>query len=116
MKTEFELKDDISFLPEAELRAAQDKLLSEQIRYCRENSPFYRKKLADLPGDMMVDFDSLQQLPTTSKSDLAEHNEEFFALPMEQISTSPLYGWGVYPDTEPVEWIEVKGMDGYTDV
>ena len=86
MKTEFELKDDISFLPEAELRAAQDKLLSEQIRYCRENSPFYRKKLADLPGDMVVDFDSLQQLPTTSKSDLAEHNEEFFALPMEQIS------------------------------
>lgn len=86
MKTKFELKDDISFLPEAELRAAQDQLLNEQIRYCRENSTFYRKLLADFPADMKVDYDSLQKLPTTSKSDLAEHNEDFFALPMRDIA------------------------------
>ena len=47
---------------------------------------------------------------------LATAEATYMKLPMEQISTSPLYGWGVYPDAEPVEWIEVKGMDGYTDV
>lgn len=87
MKTKFELDDDISFLPRAEIAKIQNRLLAEQIRYCRTQSPFYRKHLADHgPADRDFDMDSLQELPTTSKQDLAEHNEEFFALPMEEIS------------------------------
>ncbi|MBE6406978.1 MAG: phenylacetate--CoA ligase [Lentisphaerae bacterium] len=86
MKTKFELKDDISFLPAAEIRKEQDCLLAEHIRYCRENSPFYRKRFAGFDPDKVFDYDSLQELPTTSKSDLAEHNEEFFAVPEEQIA------------------------------
>ena len=79
MKTKFELKDDIGFASREEIRKLQDRLLAEQIRYCRAHSPFYRERLAALP-DRDFDFDSLQELPTTSKRDLAEHNDAFFAV------------------------------------
>ena len=79
MKTKFELKDDIGFASREEIRKLQDRLLAEQIRYCRAYSPFYRERLAALP-DRDFDFDSLQELPTTSKRDLAEHNDAFFAV------------------------------------
>ena len=85
MKKRFELADDLSFSPRGEIRRMQDKLLAEHIRYCRANSPFYRGKLAACP-EKDYDFDSLQELPTTSKRDLAEHNEAFFAVPTNEIS------------------------------
>ena len=49
MKNSFDLCDDVSGLPRSEIRKLQDKLLAEQIRYCRANSPFYRRSLAGLP-------------------------------------------------------------------
>ncbi|MBP5531028.1 MAG: AMP-binding protein [Lentisphaeria bacterium] len=80
MKDSFNLCDDVSGLPRSEIGKLQDKLLAEQIRYCRANSPFYRRHLAAFP-DRDCDFESLQELPTTSKRDLAESNEDFFAVP-----------------------------------
>ena len=85
MKTYFDLNEDHSLASREEVRALQNRLLAEHIRYCRANSPFYRKKLAAFP-DRDYDFESLQDLPVTTKSDLAEHNEEFFAVPMRDIS------------------------------
>lgn len=86
MKTRFELVDDISFLSPEEIRKEQNRLLAEHIRYCRTNSPFYRKRFAAFDPEKIFDYDSLQELPTTGKSDLAENNEEFFAVPEEQIA------------------------------
>ena len=85
MKTRFDLKDDISLHSKAEITALQNRLLAEHIRYCRANSPFYRRTLAAFP-DRDYDFDSLQELPVTTKRDLAEHNDDFFALPMRNIA------------------------------
>ena len=85
MKTFFDLKDDRSLSSRDEVRALQNRLLAEHIRYCRANSPFYRRKLAAFP-DRDYDFDLLQELPVTTKSDLAEHNDEFFAVPMRDIA------------------------------
>jgi len=85
MKKRFELSDDRSLSSREEVRRLQDRLLAEQIRYCRNNSPFYREKLAAFP-DRDYDFDTLQELPTTSKRDLAEHNEAFFAVPAPEIA------------------------------
>ena len=85
MKKHFELEMDHAFAPENEVRAMQDALLDEQIRYCMENSPYYRKLLKDMP-QRKWDFESLADIPTTSKSDLALHNEEFFAVDMRDIS------------------------------
>ena len=61
MKKHFELSDDRSFSSREEVRRLQDRLLAEQIRYCRNNSPFYREKLAAFP-DRDHDFDTLQEL------------------------------------------------------
>ena len=85
MKKHFELSEDRSFATREEVRNLQDRLLAEQIRYCRINSPFYRDRLAGFP-DREYDFDSLRELPTTSKQDLAEHNGEFFAVPATGIA------------------------------
>ena len=80
MKKRFDLCDDASGKPAAEIRKLQDALLAEQIRYCRANSPFYRRLLAAFP-ERDYDFDFLRELPTTSKRDLAESNDDFFAVP-----------------------------------
>ena len=85
MKKSFELCDDFSGAPRAEIVKMQNALLAEQIRYCRANSPFYRRHLAALP-ERDCDFDFLRELPTTSKKDLAEFNEEFFAVPKPEIA------------------------------
>ena len=85
MKKQFNLTDDYSMHSKQEIRQLQNKLLAEQIRYCRANSPFYRRKFASFP-DRDYDFDLLQELPVTAKNDIAEHNEEFFAVPMREIS------------------------------
>ena len=80
MKKTFDLSDDRSFSSRDEVRRLQDRLLAEHLRYCRSRSPFYRERFASFP-DRDYDFDSLQELPTTSKRDLAEYNEAFFAVP-----------------------------------
>lgn len=85
MKTRFELEDDISRLPGEEIRRIQDRLLAEHVRYCRARSPFYRRLLEKLP-DRDFDFDSLRELPVTTKHDLAEHNAEFFAVPDNEVA------------------------------
>ena len=85
MRKTFNLSDDQSFSSRDEVRRLQDRLLAEHLRYCRNSSPFYRKLFAAFP-DRDYDFDSLQELPTTSKRDLAEHNDAFFAVPGSEIS------------------------------
>ena len=85
MKKTFNLSDDQSFSSRDEVRRLQDRLLTEHLRYCRSNSPFYRQLFAAFP-DRDYDFDTLQELPTTSKRDLAEHNDAFFAVPDSEIS------------------------------
>ena len=85
MKHRFDLCDDISARPKSEIRTVQNRLLAEQIRYCRAASPFYRKRLAPFP-DREYDYDSLQELPTTSKRDLAEFNDDFFAVPPSEVA------------------------------
>ena len=85
MKKHFVLDGDASMRSAAEVRKLQNALLAEHIRYCRANSPFYRKLLAAFP-ERDYDFDALRELPTTSKRDLAEHNDEFFAVPPPQVA------------------------------
>jgi len=85
MRTRFDLKNDISLHSRAEIAAVQDRLLAQQIRYCRTHSPFYRKKFAGFP-DRDYDFELLRELPTTAKSDIARHNDEFLAVPMREIA------------------------------
>ena len=81
----FDVHSKLDFAEPAVIRAEQTRLLNEQLEYCRRNSPYYRRLLAKFPAKE-ISLASLAELPTTSKADLAEHNEEFTALPADRIS------------------------------
>ena len=49
MKKFFKLTDDYSLHSRQEVQMLQNTLLAEQVRYSRENSPFYRKKFTAFP-------------------------------------------------------------------
>lgn len=55
--------------------------LNCQLEYLRQHSPYYRRKFAQLSfvGEL-TDVAQLEQLPLTTKNDLAEHNAEFRAV------------------------------------
>ena len=68
------------------IRSIQEKLLVEHLKYCQENSPFYRKlfkKQKINPGK--INFDNLCQLPFTDKSEIEKSNDEFFAVGQARI-------------------------------
>ena len=81
----FDVHSRLDFAEPSAIRAEQTRLLNEQLAYCRRNSPFYRRILADFP-DKPLTLESLAELPTTSKADLALRNDEFTALPPDRIS------------------------------
>ena len=81
----FDVHGQLDFAAPEAIRAEQTRLLNEHIDYCRKNSPYYRKLLRDLPEKPLALAD-LADLPTTGKADLAEHNDEFVALPREGIA------------------------------
>ena len=74
---------DIGFLPLEEQRCIQTARLREHVRYCYENSPFYRAR-NDCPAD--VSLDTLAQIPLTDKAAFAERNAEFLAAPRAEIA------------------------------
>ena len=84
MKSEFDQLPDFGFASAEEIKETQLRLFNEHVRYCRQRSPYYRRLLADYP-DQDFTWETLRDLPTTGKSQLAEHNEEFLAVPREEI-------------------------------
>lgn len=75
MTDQFDADDRLAFCAPSEIRRVQERLLNSHIAYCRERSAYYR----DLPLKP-VTLESLQELPTTSKKDLAERNADFLAV------------------------------------
>ena len=82
---DFDVHNQLDFAEPAVIRKEQTRLLNEHIEYCRRSSPYYRRLLRGVPAGPIT-LESLAELPTTGKSDLAEHNDEFTALPPEEIS------------------------------
>ena len=67
--------EKIETMPAKELKQYQLKKLKEQVKYCYENSSFYRKKFdsAKLTPDSIKTIDDLQKIPFTIKSDLRDN-------------------------------------------
>ena len=71
--------------PEA-CREAQQRLLGEHLRYAAERSPYYRRTFRENGIDpAAVSLEDLPKLPLTGKEDLADHNDEFLAVPMSSV-------------------------------
>ncbi len=78
-------KEDLSFQPPEVIRAEQERLLNEQIDYCRRKSPFYRQALDKLPRRRFR-LEDLQEFPFTSKHDLHQRNDDFIAASRQEIA------------------------------
>lgn len=77
----FHYRPEDDFLPVEAIHSLQERLLREQLLYCKTHSPFYRNKLAGFDCERMG-LDNLPELPLTSKADLAEEGaERFMAAP-----------------------------------
>jgi len=81
----FDLESNLAFQPPEILRREQERLLNEQIRYCRAKSPFYREKLAGLP-ERELRLEELPLLPLTSKHDVHANNTAFIAADQKDIA------------------------------
>lgn len=71
-----------------ELEKIQIKLLKNQVKYCYENSTFYRNKFKNfgITPDDIKKLDDIQKIPFTYKSDLRDNYPfEMVTVPMEQI-------------------------------
>jgi phenylacetate-CoA ligase len=77
----------IAFEPLAVQHAWQADALKKLLEYVQHNSPFYKKLFARHHIDVhnIKSLADLQFLPTTSKSDMQEHNWEFLCVPDAKI-------------------------------
>lgn len=71
----------------AEIKRFQEQLLRKQLQYVYSNSPFYRKWFSDqnIAIDAIETLEDLQKLKVVTKTELQEHNEDFFCVPMTDI-------------------------------
>ncbi len=73
------LRHEWAFRLPTDIHMRQTALLQEHVRYCMEQSPFYRSRLAGVRPDQIT-LETLAQLPLTDKEDIGEQNEAFFAV------------------------------------
>jgi len=70
-----------------DIKILQEQKLQEQLQYISKNSPYYqqlfRQKNIDITKIKTIE--DLQKLPTTSKNDLQQFNDDFFCVPMHKI-------------------------------
>jgi len=79
---------EMETMPPGELRKLQERRLKENVEYCYENVPFYRKKFKDsgvTPRDI-EGIEDLQKIPFTAKDDLRDHYPYgLLAVPLEKV-------------------------------
>ncbi|MGM9743434.1 MAG: phenylacetate--CoA ligase family protein [Candidatus Cryptobacteroides sp.] len=81
----------IQFLPKEEIKAYQEKRLSEALEYLRSNSPFYGRLLSENHIDIskIRTMEDLQCIPVTTKPDLQARNDEFLCVPRSAVVDYP---------------------------
>ena len=77
---------DLEFKTPESMRAIQSARLKQHLSYCARHSPYYRRlfKQAGIRC-RTIGLDNLAILPFTDKTDFAKHNDEFLAVPPEDI-------------------------------
>ncbi len=91
---DFSRSDAIEFATPDEVRAEQDLLLRQHIRYCKEHSPFYGEQLSDVDPEAIH---TLALLPLTHKMEVSIRNSEFVAVDSVEVAdivfSSGTTGW-----------------------
>jgi phenylacetate-CoA ligase len=70
-----------------EIKQFQEMKLKETLVYLSENSPYYKALFAKENIDLasIKTIADLQKIPVTTKTELQEHNDDFFCVPMQKI-------------------------------
>lgn len=78
---------DNSFKTKAEIKAMQEAKLRETIAYLNEHSPFYKELFTKTRFNSkgIKTLEDLPALPTTSKEDLQQRNDDFLCVPRNQV-------------------------------
>lgn len=85
MKT-FRGDAELEFAEPSAIRLAQAARLKAHLARCARHSPYYRRVFREAgikPG--RIGLENLGDLPPTSKTDFARHNDEFLAVPMTSV-------------------------------
>lgn len=70
-----------------DIKKFQEEKLQELLKYLEANSPFYQKlfKENNIQISEIQTLEDLRKIPTTSKNDIQQNNDEFFCVPQTQI-------------------------------
>lgn len=70
-----------------DIKKFQEEKLQKLLQYLESNSPFYQKlfKENDIQISDIQTLEDLQKIPTTSKNDIQQNNDDFFCIPQNQI-------------------------------
>lgn len=81
------MKSSIEFASKTEIEALQLQKLKEQLSFVQQNSVFYQKQWSShgIQLDQIKTLADIQLLPTTTKSDLQNFNNDFFCVPSSEI-------------------------------
>jgi phenylacetate-CoA ligase len=82
-----QFRPEIAFEPLPVQDACQSEALIKLLGYLQANSPFYQKLFAAHKTDLdnIRSLQDLHLLPTTSKSDMQEHNLDFLCVPATEV-------------------------------
>ncbi|WP_175622724.1 phenylacetate--CoA ligase family protein [Chryseobacterium schmidteae] len=70
-----------------DIKIFQEEKLQELLVYLEANSPFYQRlfKENNIEISEIQTLEDLQKIPTTSKNDIQQNNDDFFCIPQNQI-------------------------------
>jgi len=70
-----------------DIKKFQEEKLQELLQYLGSNSPFYQKlfKKNNIQISEIQTLEDLQKIPTTSKNDIQQNNDDFFCIPQNKI-------------------------------
>ena len=72
----------LEFAPLDVIHATQAAALRKHVNHCARRSPYYRRLFRESGiAPATIDLDTLPTLPVTTKTDFAQHNAEFLAVP-----------------------------------
>ena len=78
---------EIQFGTVAEIKAFQDRRLTETVGYLAGNSPFYLRRFVEkgIDPETIASVEDLQRIPTVSKDDLQKYSRDFICVPEDDI-------------------------------
>jgi phenylacetate-CoA ligase len=79
---------EIDYKSSAQIEEKQLQRIRETLCYVRDNSPYYKRLFAQHAFDVsqVNNYAELKKLPLTTKADLAQYNDDFLCIPLQDVA------------------------------